>query len=159
MGSSPIRIARKSSFARGGAGKTCAGYASVAQLVEQRTENPRVVGSIPTGGTRKRGSGAPAEEGRAARGRKTECGFSSFGRARPCQGRGSGFEPRNPLQRGGPAPTSAHWRGSSFSLGRKRLSPSFYADVAQVVAHILGKDEVTSSNLVISSKYGAIAKR
>ena len=27
-------------------------YASVAQLVEQRTENPRVVGSIPTGGTK-----------------------------------------------------------------------------------------------------------
>ena len=29
------------------------------------------------------------------------CGFSSFGRARPCQGRGGGFEPRNPLQRNG----------------------------------------------------------
>ena len=29
-------------------------YASVAQLVEQRTENPRVVGSIPTGGTKQR---------------------------------------------------------------------------------------------------------
>ena len=29
-------------------------YASVAQLVEQGTENPRVVGSIPTGGTIKR---------------------------------------------------------------------------------------------------------
>ena len=28
-------------------------YASVAQLVEQRTENPRVIGSIPIGGTRK----------------------------------------------------------------------------------------------------------
>ena len=27
------------------------GFALVAQLVEQRTENPRVVGSIPTGGT------------------------------------------------------------------------------------------------------------
>ena len=27
-------------------------YASVAQLVEQGTENPRVVGSIPTGGTK-----------------------------------------------------------------------------------------------------------
>lgn len=27
-----------------------------------------------------------------------------------------------------------------------------FADVAQVVAHILGKDEVTSSSLVISSK-------
>ena len=26
-------------------------FASVAQLVEQRTENPRVVGSTPTGGT------------------------------------------------------------------------------------------------------------
>ena len=28
--------------------------AFVAQLVEQRTENPRVVGSIPTGGTKSR---------------------------------------------------------------------------------------------------------
>ena len=27
-----------------------------------------------------------------------------------------------------------------------------YADLAQLVEHILGKDEVTSSNLVISSK-------
>ena len=54
-------------------------YALIAQLVEQGTENPRVVGSIPTGGT-------------------ISCGFSSFGRARPCQGRGGGFEPRNPLQ-------------------------------------------------------------
>ena len=36
MGSSPIRVAN---------------FASVAQLVEQGTENPRVVGSIPTGGT------------------------------------------------------------------------------------------------------------
>ena len=42
-------------------------YASVAQLVEQGTENPRVVGSIPIGGT-------------------IFCGFSSFGRAQPCQG-------------------------------------------------------------------------
>ena len=53
-------------------------FASVAQLVEQGTENPRVVGSIPTGGTIR--------------------GFSSFGRAPPCQGGGGGFEPRNPLQ-------------------------------------------------------------
>ena len=51
--------------------------ASVAQLVEQGTENPRVVGSIPTGGT--------------------ICGFSSFGRAPPCQGGGSEFEPRHSL--------------------------------------------------------------
>ena len=74
MGSSPIRVAILIPFA------------SVAQLVEQRTENPRVVGSIPTGGTSDRWSLR---------------GFSSFGRARPCQGRGGGFEPRNPLQKGG----------------------------------------------------------
>ena len=30
--------------------------------------------------------------------RRHQCGFSSFGRARPCQGRGGGFDPRNPLQ-------------------------------------------------------------
>ena len=59
-------------------------YASVAQLVEQRTENPRVVGSIPTGGTITDIS-------------SVICGFSSFGRASPCQGEGGGFEPRNPL--------------------------------------------------------------
>ena len=52
--------------------------AFVAQSVEQRTENPRVVGSIPTEGTKR--------------------GFSSSGRAPPCQGGGSEFEPRNPLQ-------------------------------------------------------------
>ena len=40
MGSNPIQVASLFS-----------GYAFVAQLVEQRTENPRVVGSIPTGGT------------------------------------------------------------------------------------------------------------
>ena len=35
--------------------------ASVAQSVEQRTENPRVVGSIPTGGTIFCGSGSVVE--------------------------------------------------------------------------------------------------
>ena len=54
-------------------------YASVAQSVEQGTENPRVIGSIPIGGT-------------------IVCGRSSSGRAPPCQGGGSEFEPRRPLQ-------------------------------------------------------------
>ena len=44
MGSSPIRVAIFLFF-------IFCFYASVAQLVEQGTENPRVVGSIPTGGT------------------------------------------------------------------------------------------------------------
>ena len=52
--------------------------AQIAQLVEQRTENPRVAGSIPALGT--------------------ICGLSSSGRAPPCQGGGSEFEPRSPLQ-------------------------------------------------------------
>ena len=65
-------------------------YASVAQSVEQGTENPRVIGSIPIGGTiflyvlRKE---------------HTPCGRSSSGRAPPCQGGGSEFEPRRPLQK------------------------------------------------------------
>ena len=61
-------------------------YASVAQSVEQGTENPRVIGSIPIGGTSERCSDAPI------------CGRSSSGRAPPCQGGGSEFEPRRPLQ-------------------------------------------------------------
>ena len=52
-------------------------HAQIAQLVEQRTENPRVAGSIPALGT--------------------TCGHSSSGRAPPCQGGGSEFEPRRPL--------------------------------------------------------------
>ena len=61
--------------------------ASVAQSVEQGTENPRVIGSIPIGGT---SQGNPAGF--------PICGRSSSGRAPPCQGGGSEFEPRRPLQ-------------------------------------------------------------
>ena len=35
---------------------------------------------------------------------------------------------------------------------RRRFAPAMFAAMAQVVEHILGKDEVTSSNLVSSSK-------
>ena len=62
-------------------------YASVAQSVEQGTENPRVIGSIPIGGT--------------------ICGRSSSGRAPPCQGGGSEFEPRRPLQTNSKEPVYA----------------------------------------------------
>ena len=65
-------------------------FASVAQLVEQRTENPRVVGSIPTGGTNQ------TKPGRAPPFQAT-CECSSSGRAPPCQGGGSEFEPRHSL--------------------------------------------------------------
>ena len=40
------------------------------------------------------------------------CGFSSFGRAQPCQGWGGGFDPRNPLQKHGYAKRTRYfWSG------------------------------------------------
>ena len=111
-------------------------------LVQFRPEAPR----------KKEAARRSAGRGRRAAGTKRRCGFSSFGRARPCQGRGSGFEPRNPLQSGGPAPTLPRKGAAIPPLWEKTPFSPFYADVAQVVAHILGKDEVTSSSLVISSK-------
>ena len=58
-------------------------------MVEQGTENPRVAGSIPAGGTIFPISDPVGEA-------KCEC--SSSGRAPPCQGGGSEFEPRHSLQ-------------------------------------------------------------
>ena len=75
--------------------------ASVAQSVEQGTENPRVIGSIPIGGT---SQGNPAGF--------PICGRSSSGRAPPCQGGGSEFEPRRPLHNGA-ATVAPIWPGSS----------------------------------------------
>ena len=55
MGSSPIRVAIFLSDFRRKRSRVFSRldllFASVAQSVEQGTENPRVVGSIPTGGT------------------------------------------------------------------------------------------------------------
>ena len=58
-GSSPFGVAIKSQICA--MRKKTSSYASVAQLVEQRTENPRVVGSIPTGGTKFAGVAHPVE--------------------------------------------------------------------------------------------------
>ena len=41
-------------------------------------------------------------------------------------------------------------RGAMRTL--PHVAPQYFADMAQEVEHVLGKDEVTSSNLVISSK-------
>ena len=57
-------------------------FAQIAQSVEQRTENPRVAGSIPALGTKK------------------YLRKWLSGRASPCQGEGRGFESRLPLQYG-----------------------------------------------------------
>ena len=101
-------------------------FASVAQLVEQRTENPRVVGSIPTGGTNqtKPWKGTPFQ---------ATCECSSSGRAPPCQGGGSEFEPRHSLQ------TSIR--------SKESFAPYFIRCHSQVVRQSSAKAPRPSSNL------------
>ncbi len=86
----------------------------------------------------------------------TRSGSSSVGRASAFQAEGRGFESRFPLEWGcgsssvGRASASqAEGRGfeSRFPLERE-------ADVAQLVEHFLGKEEVTGSIPVISSGEG-----
>ena len=97
-------------------GRQKKGCGPVAQLVEQRTENPRVVGSIPTGTTKQSRS---AQSG--------ICGFSSSGRAPPCQGGGSEFEPRNPLHEKALAEAG---RCFSFCLPRFDYSLRFWSKIS-----------------------------
>ena len=65
--------------------------------------------------------------------RDVEAGVAQLARARAFQARCRGFESRFPLQ------------------GTEKVKFSYKADVAQSVERVLGKDEVTSSNLVIGS--------
>ena len=108
-------------------------FAFVAQLVEQRTENPRVVGSIPTEGT--------------------ICGCSSSGRAPPCQGGGSGFESRHPLQNKRtlfwcPFCFTMGWaRKGRFAVGEFKQSCELLKDRGRV-----GKRERSRASPVIRSK-------
>ena len=102
-------------------------FASVAQLVEQETENLRVVGSIPTGGT--------------------ICGFSSSGRAPPCQGGGSEFEPRNPLQHKGRLRTIKRpifIRHHSQAVRQRSAKPLFPGSIpggaSKNPVHVSGRD-------------------
>jgi hypothetical protein len=69
-------------------------FGPVAQLVEQRIENPRVDGSIPSQAT-KHSVKAHLIDGLL---REKSCGISSVGRAIPCQGIGREFESLIPLQ-------------------------------------------------------------
>ena len=71
-------------------------------------------------------------------------GNSSVGRARAFQARGRGFESRFPLQFAyGRLPQIADVR--SFKLGHQLRVIDWYAQVAQSVEHVLGKDEVSGS--------------
>jgi hypothetical protein len=80
-------------------------FGPVAQLVEQRIENPRVDGSIPSQAT-KQSVKARLTDGLL---REKSCGISSVGRAIPCQGIGREFESLIPL----------HMTGLPFSKPQK----------------------------------------
>ena len=72
-------------------------------------------------------------------------------RASAFQAEGRGFESRFPLQtrkEGGCGSTVRH--GWEIGIRRCRM---MIAHVAQSVEHILGKDEVTSSILVVGSRF------
>ena len=57
-------------------------------------------------------------------------GFSSFGRARPCQGRGGGFEPRNPLHVGHEIPSCPIFiRRHSQAVRQRSAKPSFPSSI------------------------------
>ena len=58
------------------------------------------------------------------------CGFSSFGRAPPCQGGGGGFEPRNPLQK-------TRSKGRVFSF--ERIGASYPPRTAMAVLRVLSR--------------------
>ena len=135
------------------------GFAGVAQSVEQLICNQQVAGSSPItsssliiymlegfpSGQREQTVNLPAEP--------TEVrilppppgifeveigGSSSVARASAFQAEGRGFESRFPLQ-------------VFIKKGQKVNILKDYAHVAQLVEHILGKDEVTSSILVVGS--------
>jgi hypothetical protein len=82
-------------------------------------------------------SGATGFEGSNPSPSTRECGSSSVGRAPAFQAGCRGFEPRLPL-----------WQASSITENPTTMRP---AHVAQLVEHVLGKDEVSSSILLVGS--------
>ena len=96
-------------------------FAQIAQLVEQGTENPRVIGSIPIGGT--------IFLWRSLYKENAICGRSSSGRAPPCQGGGSEFEPRRPLQQNSKVPALSRY------FAHKVTWPSGKARVCKTLIH------------------------
>ena len=65
------------------------------------------------------------------------CGFSSFGRAPPCQGGGGGFEPRNPLQKKNRTQSGTVFLldGRGFCAPKRRLALEFACQTRRVVLH------------------------
>ena len=129
-------------------------YASVAQSVEQGTENPRVIGSIPIGGT---------SFLYVLRKEYTVCGRSSSGRAPPCQGGGSEFEPRRPLQTNSKEPVYAGFLliMVTWPSGKARVCKTLIRQFksARHLHKTVMKKMSQSFFFVVASKIGDFANR
>jgi hypothetical protein len=83
-------------------------------------------------------------------------GNSSVGRARAFQARGRGFESRFPLQI-----ADGRWRNTcrNPNIGNRAEGHRLiYAQVAQSVEHVLGKDEVGGSSPLLGFRSGISMK-
>ena len=137
--------------------------AGVAQLVEQRICNPQVTGSSPIASSSEqlRSLGPGTVDGEA-----TCAGVAERSMAADCKSAG---QCPTVVQIHPPAPTFLHSCGSnsgvesqpskllvagSNPVSRSKASQATSrAQVAQAVEHVLGKDGVTSSNLVLGSTF------
>jgi hypothetical protein len=90
---------------------------------------------------------------------------------RPCHGRDRGFESRRLRQVPTPSDADVAELADAHGSGPCRVTTpggsstlpictrlTIHADVAQSVEHVLGKDEVTGSIPVISSRYARVAQ-
>jgi hypothetical protein len=131
--------------------------AGVAQLVEQRICNPQVTGSSPIASSRALRQPAIGMSCDAKR-----AGVAERSMAADCKSAG---QCPTVVQIHPPAPSHSCWSNSGVEsqpsklLVRSKASQAMsWAQVAQAVEHVLGKDGVTSSNLVLGSNVCTLTK-
>jgi hypothetical protein len=150
-------VCRREIFGRGERRVFLPAQAGVAQLVEQRICNPQVTGSSPIASSR-----VSRQRVSVVFGEAKSAGVAERSMAADCKSAG---QCPTVVQIHPPAPFSCN-RGSNSGVesqpskllvaGSNPVSRSSasWAQVAQAVEHVLGKDGVTSSNLVLGSTYG-----
>ena len=135
--------------------------AGVAQLVEQRICNPQVTGSSPIASSRELRQ--PVRGAKRLFGEFTRAGVAERSMAADCKSAGQCptvvqiHPPAPPFRTCGSnsgvesQPSKLLVAGSNPVSRSNALQALSWAQVAQAVEHVLGKDGVTSSNLVLGS--------
>ena len=163
---SGVRVRRGEIFGMGEQRVHRPAQAGVAQLVEQRICNPQVTGSSPIASSRELRQ--PVCGGSHLDGERTRAGVAERSMAADCKSAG---QCPTVVQIHPPAPTffrcgsnsgvesqpSKLLVAGSNPVSRSKASQALsWAQVAQAVEHVLGKDGVTSSNLVLGSTVRAV---